>query len=141
MRDAKAAAHAAVARAVAAGRLTPIREMRCRICGWNAAVYHHWSYADERQLDVVPLCDRCHTQVHAGRIADPTSGMFYVHREEIDPDDRGSCPWPPPPEPTAEQVAARLQRLRTFRQVEQELGAVPAWVVFGEAEHRLAVRT
>lgn len=131
----KDAAHAAVSRAVRAGSLPRINRVRCRICGLGAAVYHHWSYAERHQLDVVPLCDRCHAEVHAGKTADPTTGVRAASKD--DPDDRGSCPWPPPPEPTPETVAARLRRLQVFRAVAVELGPVAARNLFAEAERRL----
>lgn len=97
-------------------------------------MYHHWSYAEERWLDVVPLCDRCHSGVHTGRIADPTTHARAVEGPEIDPDDRGACPWP---KPAPEPVEKRLRRLQVFREVAAELFGASPHALFAEAERRL----
>lgn len=61
---ADARAHAAVAKAVANGLLSPMTERTCEDCGESANGYHHESYEPEDWLDVVPLCDRCHGMRH-----------------------------------------------------------------------------
>jgi hypothetical protein len=59
-------AHAAVAKAVAAGDLPSITTLPCFDCKDSpAAAYHHYmGYASESHLDVVALCDRCHARRH-----------------------------------------------------------------------------
>lgn len=55
----KAAAHAAVHRAIKSGRL--VRPNRCELCNTPGPVIaHHWSYAPEHRLDVDFICRRCH---------------------------------------------------------------------------------
>ncbi len=33
-------------------------------CGKQAEEYHHWSYAPEHWLDVIPVCNACHKKIH-----------------------------------------------------------------------------
>lgn len=69
------------------GRLP--RPTACEVCGCRQhkrgaklkrfyVVWHHWSYAAEHALDVIPLCTRCHSHVHHGRIPEPRTGRVYV---------------------------------------------------------------
>lgn len=60
----KRAAHTAVSNAIKLGKLAAIQTQSCRECGKRALHYHHWSYAPEHQLDVIPLCGKCHKKVH-----------------------------------------------------------------------------
>lgn len=62
----KAKAHDAVTAAVAQGRLPKASTCSCAHCDGAATEYHHWSYASEHWLDVVPLCHGCHMKVHFG---------------------------------------------------------------------------
>lgn len=77
LKRAKTEAQAAVARAIRAGALPAASSQPCRCCGESATKHHHWSYLPEHQLDVAPVCNGCHAQIHAGRIPDPTSGAFW----------------------------------------------------------------
>lgn len=70
------AAHA-VGVAIREGRLAPAAGQPCRTCGLAAAVLHHWSYLPADWLDVVPVCHSCHRLIHAGALADPTSGQLW----------------------------------------------------------------
>lgn len=49
---------------VAAGRLPRVVSHTCADCGNQAKHYHHWSYAPEHWLDVIPLCAQCHADRH-----------------------------------------------------------------------------
>lgn len=58
-------AHDAVQAAIAAGRLPAAGTLSCADCGAPARVYHHHKgYAPPAWLDVVAVCDRCHSQRH-----------------------------------------------------------------------------
>lgn len=61
----KIGARQSVNNAVHTGRLQPIKSCACLMCGNQAQEYHHWSYDTEYWLDVIPLCQPCHTSVHA----------------------------------------------------------------------------
>lgn len=78
-------AHTAVRNALDSGRL--LAPSACEACGqlqrqteggrpW--VVLHHWSYARECWLDVIPLCYSCHRRVHSGLMAEPRTGRFYA---------------------------------------------------------------
>jgi hypothetical protein len=58
------AAHTAVSRAIARGRL--VRPGVCPECAQPGSVqaHHYLGYAKEHQLDVVWLCGPCHMKVH-----------------------------------------------------------------------------
>lgn len=56
-------ARAAVSQAVYVGKLPHVSTCKCR-CGKVAQEYHHWSYAKEHWLDVIPLCRQCHINIH-----------------------------------------------------------------------------
>lgn len=56
-------ARAAVSQAVCAGKLPRVFTRKCK-CGKVAQEYHHWSYAKEHWLDVIPLCTQCHADIH-----------------------------------------------------------------------------
>lgn len=58
-------AHKTVQIAVQLGKLAPIKSQICQHCGKQARHYHHWSYLPEHQLDVIPLCTKCHKKVHS----------------------------------------------------------------------------
>lgn len=72
----KSAAHRAVAQAIAHGQLAPLG--RCELCDGVATAYHHHSYLPRYHLDVVPVCDSCHTAIHHGRVAEPRTGRFRI---------------------------------------------------------------
>lgn len=82
-------AQTAVWKAIRDGMLVHPRELACAVCdartgerghmvrrtGESTRIrigYHHHDYA--AQLWVTPLCSRCHTAVHMGRIPDPATG-------------------------------------------------------------------
>jgi hypothetical protein len=57
-------AHFAVQNAVRAGKLEPVISRLCVKCSKSAECYHHWSYAPEHRLDVIPMCLVCHGKEH-----------------------------------------------------------------------------
>jgi hypothetical protein len=61
----KVAAQQSVMIAVRRGDLPKVKTLSCSKCGRKAQHYHHWSYAPEHWLDVIPLCVPCHKTVHA----------------------------------------------------------------------------
>ena len=71
----KIAAKHAVREAVKRGILPNVKDCRCQYCGKQASDYHHWSYAPENRLDVVPLCRRCHNEIHGL--------VFNPHEEQL----------------------------------------------------------
>ena len=74
----KEQAHGFIAKAKARGDVGEPTTMRCVIgCGAMATGFHHHSYEREHWLDVVAVCDSCHQNIHAGRVADPTTGVFW----------------------------------------------------------------
>lgn len=58
------AAHQAVQAAVKRNKLPKVSLQRCRICDKKAHHYHHHSYEVQYQLDVMPLCGKCHILIH-----------------------------------------------------------------------------
>jgi len=60
----KKKAASAVRCAVIKGELPMITSCACIDCGTQAEEYHHESYKQERWLDVVPLCRKCHLTRH-----------------------------------------------------------------------------
>lgn len=61
----KERARKAVSTAVRFEKLPRIKTLSCLHCGKQANTYHHHSYEPEYWLDVIPLCRKCHTKVHA----------------------------------------------------------------------------
>lgn len=61
--DHESARHA-VNFAVQTGNLPSIHTRQCADCGKVAQEYHHESYERDRWLDVIPLCESCHTRRH-----------------------------------------------------------------------------
>jgi hypothetical protein len=63
----RTAAHAAVSNEVKAGRWPPVGELNCAYHPDRRATvrHHHLGYAKKHWLDVVLLCQECHTAVHA----------------------------------------------------------------------------
>lgn len=58
-------AHNAVQYAIRTGRLPHISQVKCKQCGEQATEYHHFKgYESQHRLDVIPLCDSCHTKAH-----------------------------------------------------------------------------
>jgi len=60
----KKQARKAVFHAVRNGTLPQARSMICS-CGKTALQYHHPSYEPEHWLDVIPVCRKCHINIHA----------------------------------------------------------------------------
>lgn len=57
----KQRARSAVDAEVASGRMTPAREHQCTDCGAQAFAYDHaHGYDPPHELDVEPVCSRCH---------------------------------------------------------------------------------
>lgn len=56
----------AVGYAVRCERLPKVNTLKCAIPGCNeqATHYHHWSYAQEHWLSVIPVCIQCHADIH-----------------------------------------------------------------------------
>jgi len=65
---ARHAAHNSVRNAVQRGKLQPIGNCKCAMCNRQAEEYHHWSYAPEHRLNVIPLCQPCHANLHRMRM-------------------------------------------------------------------------
>lgn len=53
-------AESAVNYAIKIGRLPRPDTLQCYYCPKQAEQYHHWSYAPEHFLDVIPVCVKCH---------------------------------------------------------------------------------
>ena len=52
----------------------------CEACGKRGPINrHHWDYT--RDDDLIPLCHKCHSGVHCGKIAEPRTGRVYRVRE------------------------------------------------------------
>jgi hypothetical protein len=68
---------AAVAKAVADGRLPRADTQTCRACGEPATSWHHPSYEDGMQLVVVAVCTSCHRRLHHALIPDPGTGHLW----------------------------------------------------------------
>ncbi len=90
----QARAQGAVSGAIIAGRLA--KPSACEVCGlpwarvpgrsgieYSTVVYHHWSYEEQRWLDVIPLCLSCHAGVHSGRLLEPRTGRRYRNLKTI----------------------------------------------------------
>lgn len=62
----KQRARALVYHHVKQGNLPPPGAFFCSNieCIRDAEQYHHWSYAPENKLSVIPLCRRCHRRIH-----------------------------------------------------------------------------
>ncbi len=58
------AAKKAVRLAIEAGQILTIESLSCVKCSEPAKHYHHDSYAKEHWLDVIALCQECHTLAH-----------------------------------------------------------------------------
>lgn len=58
-------AQKAVFRAVIHGEIPYVRTQQCLKCGKSASEYHHYlGYERKHWLDVIPLCKRCHADIH-----------------------------------------------------------------------------
>lgn len=57
-------AHKTVSNAVRTGKLSRSNIKQCHYCFKQAQEYHHPSYALENQLDVIPVCIKCHNKLH-----------------------------------------------------------------------------
>ena len=55
----------------------PLRSGAARLGRWSI-VYHHHSYEPAFWLDVVAVCDRCHTRIHLGQLPEPRTGEVRV---------------------------------------------------------------
>lgn len=56
-------ARSVVGNAVATGKLPSAITLICS-CGEQAEQYHHPSYEPEHWLDVIPVCRKCHNELH-----------------------------------------------------------------------------
>lgn len=58
-------AHNTVKHAIKVGKLPRSDSLLCHYCPAQAEQYHHWrDYEPEHQLDVVPVCRKCHRKIH-----------------------------------------------------------------------------
>jgi hypothetical protein len=58
-------AYGAVGKAVELGELPRASDQDCVACGATATLYHHpHGYVGENAVNVVPMCDSCHREVH-----------------------------------------------------------------------------
>ena len=58
-------AHIAVTNAIAQKILPPAKNCKCTICQKKAEQYHHHlGYKPEHWLDVIPVCQCCHMNIH-----------------------------------------------------------------------------
>lgn len=62
--EGKEAAKGAVRSAIGKGLLLKPSCYLCSLCGGQGNIHHHPSYAASDRLNVVPLCNSCHTKVH-----------------------------------------------------------------------------
>lgn len=53
-------ARIAVKQAIKDGVLPKADSLKCHYCPTQAEQYHHYSYAPEHWLDVIPVCKKCH---------------------------------------------------------------------------------
>lgn len=61
----RAKAHYAVKDAVKMGRIPAARTLSCNTCSNRASQYHHYKgYEREHWFDIIPLCRRCHVDIH-----------------------------------------------------------------------------
>lgn len=60
----KTPANIAISRAIKRGHLAPAKTHKCHGCNEQAKDYHHCSYREDDYLCVMPLCRKCHQQVH-----------------------------------------------------------------------------
>lgn len=61
----RAKAHYVVKDMVKMGKIPPAKMLPCDICGNAACHYHHYKgYEKEHWLDVIPLCQQCHINIH-----------------------------------------------------------------------------
>jgi len=61
----KRKARNAVTHAIETGRLLPTSSFGCYYCSAPAQHYHHQNgYTEEHRLDVVPVCRKCHKEIH-----------------------------------------------------------------------------
>lgn len=63
-------ARGAVNNAVRSGALSRAKDAVCSDCGGPATQYHHWSYEPQHWLNVVALCNTCHSKIE-GRVGKP----------------------------------------------------------------------
>lgn len=57
----KVKARRAVSRAVMSGKILPVNNLPCQICGEQAEQRHHYlGYSRKHWLDTIPLCRGCH---------------------------------------------------------------------------------
>lgn len=61
----KVRVRAALSHAIADGKLPSASRLICSECGKQAEQYHHHlGYEPEHWLDVIPLCKKCHDDIH-----------------------------------------------------------------------------
>lgn len=62
----KAKARHAIEYAIHAGKLCGPKTLACYYCPKPAEQYHHWHGYDKKYwLDVVPVCKKCHYEIHS----------------------------------------------------------------------------
>lgn len=54
----------AVNHEIGAGKMQKAFFFKCKRCPEQAQQYHHPSYEPERRLDVIPVCRKCHREIH-----------------------------------------------------------------------------
>jgi hypothetical protein len=54
----------AVKNAIDTGILVPLHDQVCAYCDDHAVYYHHGSYETHNILDVIPVCRKCHRELH-----------------------------------------------------------------------------
>ena len=55
-----------ITNAIRLGKLPRSDNFQCFYCLAQAEEYHHWhGYAPEYQLDVIPVCKKCHWHIHS----------------------------------------------------------------------------
>lgn len=48
------------------GEISFPQQFACQVCGNQASEWHHWSYQEQYEKDVIPLCTGCHRRLHMG---------------------------------------------------------------------------
>lgn len=80
-----------IKRAIAEGKLPPLSETKCILCGQDKGIrhYHCEDYSEDKILDdVVPVCWRCHMMIHS-RFRNRKA--FDIYMEEV----KGGKTYPP----------------------------------------------
>lgn len=79
----KMKARNAIVHAVAAGKLPSAKTLKCVYCGKEAKQYHHWKdYEPEHWFDIVPVCRKCHRDIHKSIIRKGLGSPVHVKAVE-----------------------------------------------------------